>query len=120
MGMVMIFLRMRGPGADGALREPARMFPGAPQAAALPSTWIPLRRVRALKIQSQELKQMMKMTTWPPPSTPGVLRRVKDAPDGSAAIPPGFRPAPARAPQRRGVSTKTTIMFKASREPPRQ
>ena len=34
MGMVMIFLRMRGPGADGALREPARMFPGALQAAA--------------------------------------------------------------------------------------
>ena len=54
------------------------------------------------------------------PSTPGVLRRVGDAPDGSAAIPPGFRPAPARAAERRGVSTTTTIMFKASREPPRQ
>ena len=37
------------------------------------------------------------------PSTPGVLRRVGDAPDGSAAIPPGFRPAPARLAQRRGV-----------------
>ena len=34
MGMVMIFLRMRGPGADGALREPARIAAGAPQAAA--------------------------------------------------------------------------------------
>ena len=34
MGMVMIFLRMRGPGACNTLREPARMFPGAPQAAA--------------------------------------------------------------------------------------
>ena len=44
-----------------------------------------------------ELKQIRKMSTWPPPSTPGVLRRVGDAPDGSAAIPPGFRPAPARA-----------------------
>ena len=33
MGMVMIFLRMRGPGADGAPREPARMANGAPQAA---------------------------------------------------------------------------------------
>ena len=29
MGTIMIFLRMRGPGADGARREPARMAAGA-------------------------------------------------------------------------------------------
>ena len=34
MGMVMIFLRMRGPGAHDAYREPARMGAGALQAAA--------------------------------------------------------------------------------------
>ena len=34
MGMVMIFLRMRGPGADGALRELARIGDGTLQAAA--------------------------------------------------------------------------------------
>ena len=32
MGMVMIFLRMRGPGAAGAPREPARMSFGTLQA----------------------------------------------------------------------------------------
>ena len=39
MGMVMIFLRMRGPGADSARREPARMADGAPQAAAYKLRW---------------------------------------------------------------------------------
>ena len=34
MGMVMIFLRMRGPGACNTLREPARIGNGALQAAA--------------------------------------------------------------------------------------
>ena len=34
MGTIMIFLRMRGPGADGARREPARMGDGALHAAA--------------------------------------------------------------------------------------
>ena len=34
MGVIMIFLRMRGPGADGALRELARIGDGTLQAAA--------------------------------------------------------------------------------------
>ena len=73
MGMVMIFLRMRGPGAHDAYQEPA-----AQSSASNP-------------ILPQEKVNLGR------PSTPGVLRRVGDAPDGSAAIPPGFRPAPARA-----------------------
>ena len=86
MGMVMIFLRMRGPGACNTLREPARIVAGR-------RGYLSARAQSGLKnpILPQEKVNLGR------PSTPGVLRRVGDAPDGSAAIPPGFRPAPARA-----------------------
>ena len=68
--------------------------------------WLLLRRVRVRRTRiplpararsPQNPSRPQEKVNLGRPSIRRVLRRVGDAPDGSAAIPPGFRPAPARA-----------------------